>query len=99
MDEPQRLAVHPHCLTRTGAVVSIQNDPRTFTVQSGWVAYQSGKQRNAYILVDRDGNLHCALNGWLTPFGWASDRLRELQACAQELTDLRHALRQAVGEN
>ncbi|MBZ9712188.1 hypothetical protein [Deinococcus multiflagellatus] len=97
--EPQRLASHPHCLTAPGTTVAIQNDPRTFTVRSGWVAYQSGKKRNAYILEDEEGTFHCALNGWLTPFAWVSDHLASLQACQREELELRAALRQAAGEN
>lgn len=96
--EPQALAVHPHCLTPPGTPVTIRHDPRTFTVLAGFVAYQDGKRRNCYVLRDEVGELHAALNGWLTPVGWLSERLAQLQGAAQEQADLREALRRVYGE-
>lgn len=96
--EPQKLATYPHCLTRPGTMVELYNEAGTFTVRGGFVAYQDGKRRNVHILQDGQGALWAAINGWLTPFAWISERLGQLQAAAREEAELRLALRVAFGE-
>lgn len=94
--ELQRLAAHPHTLTPPGTVVRIEHREGTFTVLAGWIAYQSGKRRNGYILRDSEGKLCASLNGWHVPHGWLHERVAELEMGVAELDDLEAALREVT---
>jgi hypothetical protein len=95
MTEPQRLAVHPHHLTRPGTLVTVPHEPGDYVVVSGFIAYQDTKPRNTYVLRDAAGELHACINGWLTPFDWLAERLAQLQAAGREEQALRAAVAQA----